>query len=186
MSVVFRDLRAALLGVRAPASPDTDIPQALAVVGSAAEDIALALDVARRTNDPDSLPEIAVEAIVADEGLEAAAKVLERHFATVKREARDRSQALRHALGAELAAIGRRRVEASAHSAALEGGAERVVIDWAVEDIPDEYVVTTRRPNLSKVGEELARRRHLPFAHLERGPPRVRITLIEARVRRKP
>jgi hypothetical protein len=112
---------------------------------------------------------------------------LEQRYGAIKREARKRKQAMREALGSEMKAACAKWVEGSAHVATLETGSWRVVLDVAVEALPDEYVVTTRTADVSKLKAALSRaeNRRLPFAHLERGPTTVRITLIDTSARRR-
>lgn len=170
-------LRDALAAVALPAVNDGGLQETLAAAEDAAFDLAHALHVAAKANDPHSVQEAAVEAIVALESAAAAAKALEGRFEALKKAAKEASAALRGALAAEMRTTGRKRVEGSSHAATPEAGSLRVV----VEDegaLPGGMTRTSVKPDLSLIGRTLAAGQAVPGARRERGPDSVRITLL--------
>lgn len=167
-------LRSALASAALPAVNDDDLQAALAAAEDAAFDLRNAVDAARRVNDPDGLPSVGVEAIVAAEGVEAAAKALKGRFEALCAAARDRAGALREGLAAAMDEAGCRRAEGSAHFASVRDGFwKSVVTDEAA--VPLGLKRTSVKPDLARIGKEHDAGREVPGAARVRGPRTVQI-----------
>lgn len=172
-------LRDALAGLSAPEATTPELPRVLSACDGAAEDFRIALDAAARQNDPDGLPPIAVEAVVSLQGLEAAAKAAEAHYAGLRKAAKAGADALRAALGAGMAdGTIPKRVEASAHAATPEAGSFGVVL-VDPDALPLGMLRTTVKPDLYAIGKALAAGEAVPGARRERGPAGVRIVKLK-------
>ena len=174
-------LRDAIAAVSVPVVGDEDLRDLEDAAEEAALDLTNARRVAARVNDPDALPAVALEGIVAAEGLEAAAQAVERRFSAVRKAAKAEADRLRAALAADMQANARKRVESSAHAASLDGGAFAVVVEDP-DALPLGMLRTTVKPDLSAIGKALSANEDVPGARRERGPAGVRIVKLKETV----
>lgn len=171
-------LRSALASAALPAVNDDDLQALLAAAEDAAFDLGHAAAVAARANDPDSVREAAVEALVALGAVAAAAKALEGRFEALRKAATEAAGAARQALAADMRAAGLARVEGATHAATPEAGSLRVVVD-SEDDLPGDMTRTSVRPDLSAIGKALAAGQAVPGARRERGPDGVRLAALK-------
>lgn len=163
------DPRAALLSVAPPAADGEAELLVMDALGLAIRDMGLAALELRSANDPGALPGLAVDLLVAAEGVCAAADAAKRHFAGLHAAAAAEAEAVRSALAALMAGGGAKRVEGRTHRATLtEGRAKAVVFDPGA--LPDIFTRTKLEHDLGAIRDAHSKGQDVPGARMERSP----------------